>query len=421
MEGINFGTGASKRSPGSSQPIKPASSSEEAQTNTSFSKSIDSADKISPQKPIEAPQSADRPVDAPKIETKVETLSSRHIVNLLFDLQLQPTKENRDIVTTMIKHGIPVTADGVEVINTLVKGKKKGNALESAVVALSKGLASNSKSVDLLSSFFSSQLQFSEQLSELKGRLLQFQTGLGKFQSLFETGLFSGLSSIVSDLDEQLKKMSKKGSDDKIELSKFSREGLLTDLKAFSGFLAGIYKKLHRTHQQSSLFQKFTAELKSLQGGLSNLMNALTTQAILSKSSQFHGLDDYVFFQVPNPLASEQSKKNINLLIRKNKRGSESKIEPDKTRLVIKFETPDLGEVAIIVDVADKKLWYTFQTKEGKTKQVIMSMQKDLQDRMAALNYNVQGVKTLLKKLDLKSLLLPTLDLDNMSRIQAEA
>ena len=419
MEGINFGTGA-KQNPGS-QPVKPASSTEEAQGRNSFSKSIDSAEKVAPQKAIEAPASSEKPVETPRIETKVEPLSGKHIVDILFDLQLPPTKEYKDIITTMIKYGIPATSEGVEIIDTLVKGRKKGNFLESAVVALSKGLSDSSKSVDLLSSFFSSQLQFSEQLSELKGRLLKFQSGLAKFQSLFETGLFTGLSSLVSDLDEELKKLTKKGDSKDVKLSRFSREGLLSDLKGMFGFLAGIGKKLEKQHGSTRLFQKFRTELQGVRKSLSNMINALATQIILSKPSQFHGLDEYVFFQVPNPLSSDQSKKNINLLVKKNKKGKNSKVDSNKTRMIIKFETPELGEVAVVIDVSDKKLWYTFQTKEGETKQYIMSMQKDLVDRMAALNYNVQGIKTLLKKLDLKSLLLPTLDLDKLSRIQAEA
>jgi hypothetical protein len=417
MEGINFGTG-SKRNSGS-QPVKPTSSVEESQGRSNFSKSIDSAENVAPAKPITAPEGAEKTVETPRIETKVEPLSAKHIVDILFDLQLPPTKENKDIITTMIKYGIPATADGVEVVNTLIKGKKKGNALESAVVALSKGLSDNSRSVDLLSSFFSSQLQFSEQLNELKGSILRFQSGLGKFQSLFETGLFAGLSSIVSDLDEELKKFSKKSGDKGI--TQFSREGLITDLKGMFGFLAGIGKNLERKHGSSDLFQNFKTELHGVRKSLAGMINALVTQVVLSKSSGFHGLDDYAFFQVPNPLASDQSKKNINLLIKKSKKGKVSEINPEKTRMVIKFETPELGEVAVTIDVSEKKLWYTFQTKEGETKRYIMSMQKDLLDRMSKLDYNVQGIKTLLKKLDLKKLLLPTLDLDKLSRVQAEA
>ncbi|RAP39155.1 hypothetical protein DID80_00695 [Candidatus Marinamargulisbacteria bacterium SCGC AAA071-K20] len=419
MDGINFGTGSKRNS--SSQNVKPSSSVEEAQGRNTFSKSIDSAENVAPPKSIEAPAAAEKAVETPKIETKVEPLSGKHIVDILFDLQLPPTKEFKDIITTMIKYGIPATAEGVEIVNTLTKGKKKGSLLESAVVSLSKGISDNAKSVDLLSSFFSSQLQFSEQLSELRGSILRFQSGLGKFKSLFDSGLFSGLSSIVSDLDEELKKFSKKGSNKGVEISRFSRQGFLADMKGMFGFLAGIGKKLERQHPTSQLFQQFRNELQGFRKSISGMINALATQVILSKSSKFHNLDDFAFFQVPNPLATDQSKKNINLLIRKNKKGKESKIDPGKTRMVIKFETPELGEVAVVIDVSEKKLWYTFQTKEGKTKKYIMSMQKDLIDRMETLDYNVQGIKTLLKKLDLKSLLLPTLDLDKLSRVQAEA
>ena len=51
---------------------------------------------------------------------------------------------------------------------------------------------------------------------------------------------------------------------------------------------------------------------------------------------------------------------------------------------------------------------------------MIIQLSGQLKDTVEALNYEVKGIQAVEKKLDIKKLLVPTLNLDKLSRVNAE-
>ena len=105
----------------------------------------------------------------------------------------------------------------------------------------------------------------------------------------------------------------------------------------------------------------------------------------------------------------------------KTKKGQKKKFNPNNTKLVLKFDTDGLGSVGLEVDVFDHDLQYTFYAEEEDTRKLITQMSVELKERMKAINYRIVKFKTVPKTLDLKKILLPTLNLDKLTRIVAEA
>jgi len=418
MDGVP-GTGPRKSGLSSSQGrvTKPASAEEAQQSNKDFASAAD----VKSAAPIAeaSPSTQQKAVETPVFKPQARPLSERDVVDTLLKLQKSPTTESKQILTTMLQYGVEATEAGFEMIETLMKGKKKRNSIESAVISYSKELKESSKPMDLISSFLSQTLQLSKDIQSLRSELSQFSSFMKLQQKGFDQGLFSGIMSILSELEQELKKSSKKSAFDKLNLSKMKRGELFSTLKLFSEFMGGVEQKLGKFFKGNQ--QQMIGRFNRLKQQLGANMDALMGQFILSKEAANHpiGEDQYAFFQLPNPMA--KTPMDIDILIKQEKKGKKASINTKKTRVVLKFETPELGEVSVIIDVAENKLWYVFQTDSGATKRYVAEMSVELRDRMETLNYQVVGVQTLKKTLDIKPLLLPVYKLDNLTRIVAEA
>lgn len=419
---VDFNPGGLGRNrSGQPKPVTPAPSGEETQQR--FEPVDTQRTAPAPRVGAEDPLAAAAPQqEAPVIADRSSPITRQDIIDLLFQFQQAPSAENKQILSSMIQRGIPVSAEAIEDIRTLMKGAQRGHAIESAVVSYSKGLK-NSKSVNLMSSFFSKELQLSQGLAQLQGSLGQFSSMLQNNQSLFNAGLFTGLSSIISLMSDDVKKLTEKSKDDTFVFSSLQRSGLLKDTKTLLGFLTGLEKRIERQSKdigQAALFKRSSAALRQALGGV---VDSLTSQIMLSKEGLSHqfNTDLYAYWQIPNPMA--QSSLPVDLLIRKDKQGSKREIDTNQTRIVLKFETPELGEVTIIIDLKENKMSYNFQTDNGETKQYITEMSAELKDRMETLDYDMVGLQTTVteKQLDLTELLLPIINLDKVNRIITEA
>lgn len=412
--------GLGKSRSGQPKPVSPTPSGEETQQRF---EPVDTQRTAAPQRiGAEDALTAAPRQEAPVISDRSSPITRQDIIDLLFQFQQAPSAENKQILSSMIQYGVPVSGDAIEDIRTLMKGAHKGHAIESAVVSYSKGLK-NSKSVNLMSSFFSKELQLSQGLSQLNGALNQFSSMLQNNQSLFNAGLFTGLSSIISLMSDDVKKLNEKSKDEAFVFSTLQRGGLLKDSKTLLDFLTGLEKRIERQSKdigKTALFKRSSAALRSALGGV---VDALTSQILLSKEGLSHqfNTDLYGYWQIPNPMAQTQAP--VTVLIKKEKKGLVNDINPNKTRIVLKFETPELGEVTIVIDLKENKMSYTFQTDNGSTKQYITEMSAELRDRMETLDYEMVELKTIVtdRQLDLTDLLLPLINLDKVNRIITEA
>ncbi len=418
MLSVEFNPGSSRYSGGLPKKVEGAVSAEEAQSRqVSLSSARDAAGV--------AAVSADTDVietqkQAYKVPERSSPLTERDLMDVLFKLQKAPNAENKQVLASMIQHGIAATAQAMDDIETLMKGQKDGNVLESAVVSYSKGLK-NSKTVNLLSSFFANDIQMSDRFSKLQQSLSQFSNFLSAHQGLMDSGLHTGVASIIQQLSEDLKRLTKKS--DTAELPFLNRGQSLKDLKAFSDFLGGLDYRLSKSKSNLADVSAFRSGLAQLKRAVGSSIDALASQLVLSKNSEFLSQlsDIFAFWQVPNPMAA--ARKSIDVLMKKKKHSKETVIDPENTRIVLRFETPELGEVAVIIDLDKNKMSYVFETSSGETKQFVTEMSADLKDRMDTLNYDLVSLKTVVKeqKIDLKEYLLPTFDLDKLHRIITEA
>jgi hypothetical protein len=355
-----------------------------------------------------------------KIPERSSPLTERDLMDVLFKLQKAPNADNKQILASMIQHGIAATTQAMDDIETLMKGQKGGNILEAAVVSYSKGLK-NSKTVGLLSSFFANDIQLSERFTKLQTSLAQFSTFLSAHQGVLDASLQSGVSAIIQQLSDDLKRINKKS--DGPDLPFLNRGESLKDLKALSAFLGGLDHRLSKSKSNLSDVSAFRSGISQLKRAVGGAIDALASQLVLSKDSDFLAQmsDTFSYWQVPNPMA--QAQKSIDILMKKKKHSKEIVVDPESTRIVLRFETPELGEVSVIIDVKENKLSYVFETTLGETKQFVTEMSAELKDRMDTLNYDLVGLKTVHveQEIDLKEYLLPTFDLDKLHRIITEA
>ena len=163
---------------------------------------------------------------------------------------------------------------------------------------------------------------------------------------------------------------------------------------------------------------------KKLKKAIDNVLSQFVSQSIISKPSEKQPIsisENFAYWQIPNILAENPKLSNIEILIKKEPSKNKTTINPSKTKVILKFETPDLGEVAVNVVALEDKLWYTFNTERESTSKVIASFQNELKDRMESINYDIKGFQTIRKKVDLQKYILPTQKLNDMKRISTEA
>ncbi|RAP33529.1 hypothetical protein DID75_01825 [Candidatus Marinamargulisbacteria bacterium SCGC AG-410-N11] len=369
--------------------------------------------------PAQTPTPTDKPAEAPKIEPQARPLSENDIVDQLFTIKKPLTSENKQIISTMIQYGVEANSESFDMIKNLLKGRKKGRSVDSAVISFAKGLSESGRSVDILAKFFANQIHLTNDMVKMQSILKQFALLLARSENLMSKGLMSGLSSIVSELDKNLKKLTKKSNDELVSLPKLKRSGLIQDLKLFFEFLTGVNQQLEGLPNSEKLLN-LQEKLSQLKQSISSTLDSFLNQLILSKDPKSiqSNNDSYLYWQVPNPMT--EGSKDLNIMIKKDSKGKNKKVNPDKTRIVLNFDTDLLGEISVIIDISNNKLWYVFKTSKGETKKYILELSSKLKEQMKALNYDVVGLQASQKRIDLKKVLIPTLNLDKMTRVITE-
>ena len=339
------------------------------------------------------------------------------IKNLLVKFNIPLKDPNPQIMTSIMEYGLAASGENFDEIIRLLKGRKDPKSIESAVVTLMKGLKSAPKTVDVLVNFLKGGLQHTGLLTSLNSQLTSFSKILKRSESLMSKGLHEGITSIIGELKSNISKLTKKNKEIDIELLR--RKGVLTDIKTFFDFLGGVAKQV-AGEDSSDIKKAFLNGIRDLKKDLEKSLSHLTSQAILSKDSmtQIIGQDDFAYWQLPNPMA--QGPKSMELLISKKRKGSQSVIDPQKTRVILKFDTPDLGALAVELDVLDKQVWTKFFTQNNESHPFINKFSADLRDRLQSIDYEMVGFQVKNKPINIKKMLLPTYELDKMSHISTE-
>lgn len=414
MSEINSGGGAGVHPgapmiwPTSKKKVEQVSSSEEV---SAASRQVNASSLKSASQAAPTQQAAQAKEAAKAMQPETRPMALGDIVEQLVGLNIPTTANNKQLASYMMQHGVELSYDSLGELFRLLKGRTGKHELESAVVSLSKGLAGLGRSVDVLSSFFAKQLAANQKAQQLQAMLAQFQSQ--KAPAGLDKSVFSALSQAVAMIDDELKGF-KKSADMR---RGFKTSGLVKDLSTFSQFLNGVEQQLLATKKQKggSLHQV----LKQMKGGVYDMLDSLLAQSILSSDSKYQQSaqhETFFYWAFPNPFSAD---KDMEVLAQKDPRNPDE-INPKRTRLVVKLETDDIGEIAVTIDILDDQVWYVFSSEREETHQAISSLNDSLKERLKELDFRLSGFQSNVEKIDLKSLLLPRFNLDDVVRIQVE-
>ncbi|MBH38036.1 hypothetical protein CL658_03285 [bacterium] len=357
----------------------------------------------------------DKPLQ--KTPEYVRGLNSQDIRQALLNLQKAVTPENKQILTTMLLYGVEASPEAFDLVEKAVKGSKKGNTLEASVIAYSKGLDANTKAIDLISKFLSHNVQLSSSLATLSKGLVGLKNGLPGFSSFLDPALIAGFAGFLDDFLEDTKVI-KKNADNLNIKGLFSKQtDLVQDLRYLNDFLKGIEKKLSSSN--NLIADSLKDIIRKVEKQSSAFHDVLLTQLIVSKSpaNQQIAEEFFHYWMIPNPMA--KGLKDTQIMISKDPK-NKKKVNLQKTTIVIKCETSDLGDLTIIIEINDKKMAYKIYTNNELTQKFVLDEVPELKKSMKALDYDVTQVQALKKVMNIEKLLLPTFNLNNMKRISTE-
>jgi len=355
-----------------------------------------------------------------EIPTIVRKITNRDVVNQLLLLGIKTSDENRSLAMKMLLNGVELSKENFQKLLGLMRGIDNNNfTQQAAIMALKKGIT-NSTAVSQLAGFLKDNPQLANQLSNILNSLNSFNVLLNTQQQILSPTFTAQLAAILTQLEGSLAGLP---NDIKRNMTKggglFSKSELLTNLRAAKSLLQGTASQIIAEDKPGSNI--FLASLANLSKNMKSLMDNIMVQAILSKSPEKEDAaipDQYAYWQIPNKLANPP--KNIDLLVKKEKK-KKGKINPRKTKLIIKTETTTLGEIAVELEIDGENIDIRFNANKEKTKEFILKNNKDLIERLGKHNYQAKTFRVVRRNLDIKKFLMPTLELDDLTRIQTEA
>jgi len=215
--------------------------------------------KTTPARQVASPDQAKAAQQTAPAKPQTWQMSLADVVQQLVNQNIANTPENKQLAFLLMQYGVELSGENFEQAFKLLKGRKGKNDLESAAIAMAKGLTSSSKSVDFLSAFLSKNAQLAKQIQQFQQALANFQGAINAGKDSLNPSLLAGLTSIIGELDDQFKKLSKKAAGENINLTKISRGGIITDLAAFQKLLSGIDKQLAANNQGAEIRQKLSS------------------------------------------------------------------------------------------------------------------------------------------------------------------
>ena len=395
------------------QSVQSSESSEEASEsslkatrNTAAASSSTSANQAQAANQADAAQSS---------AAQSRRMSEGDISDQLLKMGYPTTAENRHLASQMTQYGVPLSQENFQAVLEQIKGRSGQENIEASVVSLLKGLTGLGRSVDILAPFFANQVSLDATTSQLVRALRQFQAHLSHPLRGFDMAMLTQLSSIMGSLVDDLKRFQTllgKAS------GQHNADSLTRTVLALSQFLNGIEQRLLMQEQpkQSSVHQ----DLKDLKQSGYDFLNAQLVQSVLSQSNQSKypiQNDQFFYWSLPNPM---HSNRDVDVLLRKSP-SEPDQLDVKRTRLIVQLETPDLGEITVTIDILNDVVWYTVNANKKETKAALLSVRDTLAKQLKAAKYNLRGFSMTDQRVDIKTLLLPRANLDDVVRIEVEA
>jgi hypothetical protein len=356
------------------------------------------------------------------LPTIARKMTMRDIAQQLLQMDIRPSAENRSLALKMLMHGMELSKANFTNLETILKGlPRTANTEQAAIILASKGLASRT-AVQQLATFLDQNPKLSSQLTELLNGTQSLQSMLSG-QTVLSPALSSQLTALLGSL-EGFVSMLPKETRDKIN----KREGflnkaeLLTNMRALKALLTGIDAKVQQESPEvEQTGNGLLAALRGLSGRAKDVAENIIVQSILSRPPEREDSaleEKFAYWQIPNSMGTPAQ--TIELLIQRDKKNKNRTIDPRKAKFIIKTETPNLGEISIEVDIEDDNCDFRFNTIEDEIRNLINTNIEELKQKLAEAQYKTRSIKIVKRNLDVKKYLIPTLDLNNLTRVQTE-
>ena len=337
------------------------------------------------------------------------------IADQLVKLGYPTTPENRHLASQMTQYGVPLSQENFQALLKELKGRPGQETIEASVVSLLKGLSGLGRSVDILAPYFANQVSLDSAANQLIRALAQFQTHMQQPLRGFNASMLAQLSSIVGSLVDDVKRFRATLSQSS---GQYNADALTRALLALSQLLNGMEQRW--LMQAKAKQAPFHQDLKQLKQAGYDFLNAQLVQSILSQNNDRAypvQNDQFSYWSLPNPMYQSR---DVDVLLRKNP-STPDQVDVKRTRLIVQLETPELGEITVIVDVLNDVVWYTVNAAKKETKSALLSMRDTLAKQLKAAKFNLRGFNATEQRVDVKALLLPRSNLDDVVRIEVEA
>jgi len=362
-------------------------------------------------------------VESKPFPTIARRMTPRDVVNQLLLLGVRPSSENRSLATKMLMYGLELSKENFDALENLLKGLPKTPSTEkAAILMITKGLNSRAGAQGL-AEFLEKNPELGKQLLNMLQASSDVRGALNISTGTLSSALVTQLSAMLTSLDGFVTLLPKEFRD-KVQKGTgfFNNAEVLTNIRAVRALVSGIARQVAETNPEQ------TAGANNLLSALGNLAKAakdvsqnLIVQAILSRPDGREDAamsDKFAYWQIPNTMAGVPQ--TIELLLEKDKKNKYRSVNPRRTKLVLKTETEALGEISAEVDVEEDKLDFKFNTNDENIRKLISANVEELRRKMESYSYKTKSIRVIKRNLDVKKLLIPTLDLNDLTRVQTE-
>ncbi|MFA5928775.1 MAG: flagellar hook-length control protein FliK [Candidatus Margulisiibacteriota bacterium] len=345
-------------------------------------------------------------------------LNMQDLMSQLLQANMRPTEANKQTALQMLQYGLELSPENFAKLNKLTQGDQ-GQSTTAAMLTILKGLDNNSATVPLLAKFLQQNQQVAQQNQATQASLQNLISTLQSSKGMLPPILAGQLITVAGKYEEMFKKLPT-SKENLAEL--LSKEGNISDLKGFRALLQGTMKQLQQTADNGSQqVQNTMRQLAEAEKELGELMNSITAQAVLSKSNinMDPSLPEkYFYWLIPNFITRPPS--DLELLIQKDGKSKKDLIDANKTTIIMKLQTEDLGQITIEMKVAQRKIDFRFNTEDDATGKLINANLKDIKERMEVQDFRLNTFQVQKKTVDFKKYLVPLLDLDDMTRVRTQ-
>ncbi|MDR1453045.1 MAG: flagellar hook-length control protein FliK [Candidatus Margulisbacteria bacterium] len=355
--------------------------------------------------------------------TIARRMTPRDIVNQLLQLGIRPSQENRSRATKMLMYGLELSAENFDTLETLLGGLPKTASTEqAAILMITKGLNSRA-GAQSLAAFLEQNPELGKQLLELLAASTQARGALSVTGGLLSPQLSNQLAAMLASLDGFVSLLPK---DFKDKLQKgsgfFNNAEVLTNMRAVRALISGVSKQAaDAMPEKTPAANNLLSALGKLGAAAKDVSQNLIVQAILSRPT---GREDqaqsekFAYWQIPNSMGTPPQ--TVELLLEKDKKEKYRRINPRRTKLVLKTESEALGEISAEVEVENDNLDFKFNTNSEEIRKLINANVDELRKKMETFSYKTKTVRVVKRNLDVKKFLIPTLDFNNLTRVQTE-